>query len=463
MRDPARIRGDVGAVLLLMLVATGAARAQVTIPPTWGGDLADRPRLTGDWGGVRDELGRKGVELDVDLLLTPQAVLSGGRTTGAELWGNVDYTLNVDTHKAFGLPGGYFEIEVDTGFGSNVQRDSAALVALNVATLVPGFNDRTTALTNATWTQTLTASTSLVVGKVNTVDTGTTEFYGSYRRQFLNDAFASPMTLEQVPFAAWGVGLTVNPSERLSFSLLALNPEGTPTSNPVFGDGVELTGSAQLTVQPAGLVGHQGLGFSWNNKQRYSLEQDPSNIGVLLLETKFPRLADPGPELHAILAKYFPELLVPTVPANTKDSSWAVSYTFDQYFWQPAQQPDKGIGVFFAAGVSDGNPNPIRYAYFGGIGGKGIVPGRPKDSFGIGIANTRFSSEFLPFLREQLALGLEREDAFEAYYNASLTGWLGVSADLQVVSPALERVLAGTALVPVNTAVIAGLRAWARF
>ena len=38
------------------------------VPPTWGGTSRDRPRLTGDWGGVRDELGKKGVVFDADIL-----------------------------------------------------------------------------------------------------------------------------------------------------------------------------------------------------------------------------------------------------------------------------------------------------------------------------------------------------------------------------------------------------------
>ena len=72
---------------LALLVGPGPVRAQpVEIPPTWGGDLLSRPRLTGDWFGLRDELGKKGVVFDVDLLLTPQGV-AGGRDTGADFWG----------------------------------------------------------------------------------------------------------------------------------------------------------------------------------------------------------------------------------------------------------------------------------------------------------------------------------------------------------------------------------------
>jgi porin len=444
------------------------AKAQsVDTPSTWGGDLASRPRLTGAWGGVRDELGKKGIVFDVDLLLTPQSVVSGGRSTGTDLWGNVDYTLNLDTQKAGLWSGGFFELQADTGFGSNVFHDSGALVPVNEAATLPGIDDRTTALTNASLTQFLNSKFGLMLGKFNTLQSGATEFYGDYRFQFMNEAFVSPMTLEQVPASAWGAGIVANPNADTSLSLQVLNPSGTATTNQVFGQGVEVTGSGQLTFRPFGLVGHQGVGFSWNDKERYSLEQDPSNIARLLLFSRFPRLVNPGPELTQILQHYFPGLLVPTAPPNTKSSSWAFSYTFDQYFWQPENKPEQGVGVFFAFGSSDGNPNPIKDSFLVGLGGKGVVPRRAEDSFGIGFASTEISKAFVPFLRQRLDLGLTHENAVEAYYSAAITAWLQVSADLQIVDPGLTKMLSGTGistrLTNVNTAVIAGLRIRARF
>jgi porin len=59
--------------LCLLLPALPALAQPYDVPPTWGGDFWSRPRLTGDWLGVRDDLGKKGVVLDVDLLLTPQS------------------------------------------------------------------------------------------------------------------------------------------------------------------------------------------------------------------------------------------------------------------------------------------------------------------------------------------------------------------------------------------------------
>ena len=86
--------------LIAVVIGPVVATAQTQAPPTYAGDIWSRPRLTGDWGGFRDQLAKKGVVFDADLLLMPQGVLSGGRDTGAGFWGNAEYTLNVDTGKA---------------------------------------------------------------------------------------------------------------------------------------------------------------------------------------------------------------------------------------------------------------------------------------------------------------------------------------------------------------------------
>jgi porin len=271
----------------------------------------------------------------------------------------------------------------------------------------------------------------------------------------------------QVPISAFGGGVIALPREDILLSATVLDPSGTPDSNDIgeaFDDGVLIVGGGTFTVRPFGVVGHQSLNFAWNNKSRFSLDQDPANLTALLLQEQFPRLANPGPVLNAILTRFFPNLSVPAQLPKRHGSSWAMSYTFDQYLWQPAGNPHHGIGVFFGFGASDGNPNPIQYTFFGGIGGKGVVPGRPGDTFGIGAARTLFSDEFLSFLRQRLDLGLRREDAFEAYYNFALTPWLNTTLDLQIVNPGIKRALnASDQLVTVDTAIVLGGRVRVRF
>lgn len=451
-----------------VILSDQASAQLVDVPPTtWGGDILSRSRLTGDWDGLRDELGQKGIVFDVDLLTTPQIVTSGGRSSNGAFWGNLDYTLNLDTQKAGLWPGGFFKFAADTGFGSNAFGDAGTLVPVNTAALLPAPNDRTTALTNASLTQFLSPQFGVVAGKLNLFNSGATEFYGDYRTQFMNAAFNFPMTLEELPLSTFGGGVLVVPREDILFSGLVLGPSGTPISNDLGQafDGVMIVGSGKLTVKPFGLVGHQSLGFTWNNKERFSLDQDPSNIARLLLFQQFPRLANPGPVLTQILASRFPNLVVPTQPANRTNSSWTMSYAFDQYFWQPDGDPKHGVGIFFAFGASDGNPDPVQYAFLAGIGGKGVTPGRPEDSFGVGVARTQFSSSLLPFLRQQFNLGLQREDAIEIYYNAAITAWISVTTDLQIVDLALNKALSPTTeqLASIDTAVVLGSRIRVRF
>jgi hypothetical protein len=143
------------------------------MPPTWGGDLLSRPRVTGDWFGLRNELGKRGIVFDVDLLLTPQGVDTGGRDTGADLWSNADYTLSVDTGKLGPWPDGFLHVWADSGFGQNVLKDSAAIVPVNTAALIPFPNDQTSALMNATLTQFLSPKFGVVAGKISPLDSTT--------------------------------------------------------------------------------------------------------------------------------------------------------------------------------------------------------------------------------------------------------------------------------------------------
>jgi len=452
-----------------LLVMTGVASAQpVDIPPTWGGSFWDRPRLTGSWFGLRDELGKKGVVLDLDLLQLPQGVATGGEDNVAKYGGLAEYTLNVDTQKLGLWPGGFFNIKGMTGFGQNVDKASGALVPPNIVSLLPEpGKENDTGLMNLTFMQFLSKQFGVFAGKAYTLGGDYNAFAHDFRSTFLYAGLDFNMTLDLFPFTGYGGGIVVVPWDGALFTVSVVDPSGTATNNDIseaFKDGVLVSAEGRVTIKPFGLVGHQLVGFGWSNKQRLSLEQDPSNIARSLLTNQFPRLDDPGPILRRILERFFPELLVPTQPLNKVNYTWSIFYNFDQYLWSPQGQPDKGIGMFFRFGASDGVANPVKYAYNVGLSGKGIVPGRPDDSFGLGWAHTQLSGNFVPFLREQLDLGLNKEDGIEMYYNAAITRWLTATLDLQIINTALKKTLDSAGqLTDVNTAVVAGLRLYARF
>jgi porin len=89
---------------------------------------------------------------------------------------------------------------------------------------------------------------------------------------------------------------------------------------------------------------------------------------------------------------------------------------------------------------------------------------RPDDTFGLGVARTQFSNALVPFLRQRLNLGLQREDAIEMYYNIAVTPWLSVTADVQFINPAQTKALASSGgLRKIDTAVVLGNRLRVRF
>jgi porin len=452
----------------LLAAAPGLSVAQpVDVPPTWGGDFWNRPRLTGDWWGLRDELGKKGVVLDVDLLQILQGVGTGGRDTGVAYDGLVDYTLNVDTGKLGLWPGGFLKVHAMSTYGNTVNQDAGATLPVNLIGLLPEPATTTTALMNLTFAQFFSTWFGVFLGKVETFIGDENAFAHSFRTQFLNTGLNFNMTADLVPFSAYGGGIVLLPWEGALVTAMVIDPDGTATDNSlsnVFDDGVLVGAEGRVTIKPFGLVGHQLVGFSWSNKTRASLDQDPSNIARGLLESRFPRLQDPGPVLRRIIERFFPELLVPVQPLSEKSETWNVYYNFDQYLWSPMGDPDRGVGVFFRFGASDGNPNPVKYAYNVGVSANGMVPGRPKDTVGIGWARTQFSSNFVPFLRQKLDVGLDIEDAVELYYDAAVTPWLNVTVDLQIVDSALNKDLNSSGqLVNMGTAVVGGLRVYTRF
>ena len=103
--------------------------------------------------GVGATVGKMGVVLDVDLLATPQDVVSGGRDTGGNMWTNIDYTLNVDTEKLRNLAGRIFQGIRRHGTRNRFVSQAGAIVPVNTGQFDPGYDDRTTALMNATFMQ----------------------------------------------------------------------------------------------------------------------------------------------------------------------------------------------------------------------------------------------------------------------------------------------------------------------
>ena len=451
--------------LTALLSALGTAlpvhSAPYATPDTWGGDVGTRPRLTGDWGGVRDDLAKKGVVLDVDAYWWPQKITGGGKNSSGGNWGNLTTELNVDTGKAGLWPGGFFKVKTVTSFGHSIKQYTGAILPPNAAWSYP-TSEEDTGLLEFSFLQFLSPKLGVILGKMDfSVTPGL--FTGDYRTQFANLGLKAPLAAAMLPVSAFGAGVIYVPSPDVTLTALLLDPNGTIKNNDLsdaFNDGVMALATGEVKTSMFGYTGNQGLLLSWSNKDRTSLVQDPSNIARQLLNEKYPRLGD----LFELLGGFAPGLGAPAQPLNMKSETWAAIYSAEQFLWQPSGDSKRGIGVYFSAGVSDGNPNPIKNSYTLGLVGKGVVPGRPNDDFGIGWSRAKFSDKFVPSLRNTFNLGLNHEDAVEMYYRAAVTPWLDVSPSLQIINSGVNKAIDSSGNVKdLDTTYLVGVRVGIRF
>jgi len=94
----------------------------------------------------------------------------------------------------------------------------------------------------------------------------------------------------------------------------------------------------------------------------------------------------------------------------------------------------KGLGAYAKAAIADGNPNPIKRSFVGGVAGHAVVPGRPLDCLGVGYFFYDFSDE----LQDAVAPvgSFKDEQGIEADGVYVPVPWLRLSANLQRVNPA---------------------------
>ena len=125
--------------ILPLFLAPAVVSAQIPAPETYAGDFWTRPRLTGDWGGFRDQMAKRGVALDVDWLQTLQGVISGGKEQDAGYWGTFEYTLSLDSQKMGLWPGAFLTAYGMSSYGSTVLKGSGALIPVNLAGILPAL------------------------------------------------------------------------------------------------------------------------------------------------------------------------------------------------------------------------------------------------------------------------------------------------------------------------------------
>lgn len=379
--------------------------------PDYTGDLASRKYLTGDWNGERTKLAEKGIlfELDVDQFL--QGNVHGGRDTNnaARYFGSWDLRLKFDTARMGLWPGGLLEVMGESQFGDSVNDEVGG--AANDDALFPIPNYRKVTMSQFSYTQALSEHFGFVLGKLDITTGDRNEFAWVNGDNFLHSALCwNPVTARTIPYSPLGVAFFV-PGEWGIWTVSVVDTEGAPNESgfdTVFHGGTSLTTEVRFNVKPFGLDGHQLFGGTWSDKNFVSFDQDP-RLGLNLVNNRVLRTA------------------FRVIGLERESSSWSFYYNFDQYFFVEPQDKTQGVGLFGRFGVSDGEANAVESFYSIGVGGKGIIPERDQDKFGIGYFYTGYSDN-LPE-----ALGLSDTQGVELFYNIEVTPWFHLTPDLQVI------------------------------
>ncbi len=387
----------------------------------YSGDWWCRPALTGDWFGARNWLSQHGVRFDAQVVQYMQGNAYGGRSTNGafEYSGTADYALNFDFQKMGLWPGGFARIRAETKFGQNINPDAGAISPPNFnATLpMPGDPGLTT-LTEYWFMQYVSEKLGFIAGQVDLTGLPGQNVFASDRYgQFLNSSlWQNPVAISTVPYSTMAAGVFYAPTKWFEGATLICDSYGTATrsgfSEAFHGpQAISVAQAMSFHIKPFGLPGTQRLNFSYSNRPRVGFEDLD---GRLLLPGMGVR-----PAVRAVLRRL--------APPDEQSDGWAFWYDFDQYLFVEPEDPNQGWGVFGRFGWSPGEINPVESFYSLGVGGKGVIPTRDHDRFGLGYYMLNLSDD-LPS-----EMSANAEQGVELFYNIEITPWLHITPDLQVI------------------------------
>jgi porin len=275
--------------------------------------------------------------------------------------------------------------------------------------VVDRFDEEALAVTAFTVTQAIGARLSVFGGLMNTAEGDANELAGSAlaNDSFLNSALLYSLVEDAtVPNVSLGGGIACAPHERVSGSLAVFGTSETAGESP---------------FEPHGTT----FATEWTVHHTLADRGGAETFGALY--GMDARRADIAADPRTVLTDVLAGRPAPTTSADT----WALYVNAHQFLHGDG---DGGVGLFLRAGLSDGDPNPVRWNAAGGVAGVGPLRGRPHDRWGLGMFALGISDADL--LR---GLGVGTEIGGELFYAIAATPWLMITLDAQVIDSALPR------------------------
>jgi porin len=404
----------------------------VVAPHEATGGLMERSTLLGDPFGVRAALGRLGIQFGLQEASEVLGNSSGGVHRGTIYEGLTSATLTIDTNKLFGLPGGTINASAYQIHGRGLTANN--LDNLNAISSIEA--DRSTRLFELWYEQSIAnGKATLRLGK-QAVDQ---EFLISqYGTLFINSQFGWPPLpsldlpggANAYPLATPGVRLALHPTPSLSVLVALFNgdPAGRGIGDPQMldsggtrfdvNDGAFVIGEVQYALNHD----HHGRGTGLPGTYRFGAYYNSNSVPDQRYDNAGRSLADPSSNGTPLLHR----------------RDWGVYAVVDQLLFRNGGG-HHGLGVFARVVGTRGDRNLVSLYTEGGFAWRGLVPGRPDDTAGIGVGFTRISGQARALDRDADRLSdafhpvRDGETDIELTYQAQIAPWLVLQPDAQYV------------------------------
>ncbi|MCP3728172.1 carbohydrate porin [Paraburkholderia sp. CNPSo 3272] len=387
--------------------------------------LWERSNLFGDMGGLRPWLAQYGLSFGLQETSEYMGNVSGGTSRGGAYQGVTEFSLGMDTQKAFGLPGGIFNV-------SGFQIHGTSLTARNLQTLqnASGIEaDASTRLWELWYQQTLPGGKVDVKLGQQSLDQ---EFMVSqYANTFMNATFGwsvlpsvdLPAGGPAYPLSSLGVRVRATPTDAITVlgGIFDGNPapgDGDPQklnasgTNFNLGNGALVIGEIQYAInqppangsdaKPSGMPGTYKLGF-WYNSNRFT---DPATgaTGV------------GGPVSHR--------------------GNYSIYAVADQMVWRPSADSPQSVGVFARVMGAPGDRNLVDLGVNAGVTLKAPFKGRDNDVAGLAVGYAHIGSHAQDYASAQAVStpgypSRSAETVLEATYQYQIAPWWQLQADFQ--------------------------------
>jgi porin len=395
--------------------------------------------LSGDWGGVRDDLKKDGVSFTPLWTNEVFGNPSGGKRQGAIDDGLIDAILDLDLDQLSGgtLKDTTFHVEGFYLYGPGLSPKDVG--DFSNTSNIAGYN---TVRLGELWLQKTFWDKTFSI-KVGNQAIDLEYFQSASAALFINSTFGTPDLIANnlldapvYPLASPGIRFQYVPDPRfyLMAGVYGLDDNSFPNLNNKYGTRFSLDGhSGMLVMSEAGFL----------------LNQQPNDKG-LQGSYRLGSFVDTGNSTTFASQANFAN---GTGSLQSAGADYGIYGVVDQQIYSQGPQV---ISIFTRVGGAPANTNFIDYYVDGGFNFTGFIPGRDNDIAGLAVARSRVSQDYSASQVAQGQPPSSAETVLEATYKVQVAPWWNVQPDLQyIITPG------GTA--GSTNAVVLGLRTTVAF